>query len=753
MKFKTGYKYTTYLLGLILMIGMASISTTNKVYATEPTTEYNQQDPEAYKEYIKQQQYETDKKLGLSQASPVTHAKKFKGYSKIKGIDVSVFQADINWKKVKKAGIDFAIIRVGYRGYVNGALLPDANYATNIEGALKAGVDVGVYVYSQAITEAEAMEEANFAIDLVKDYDINLPIVMDFEYASNSQGLTGRLYNADLSIEEATNVCNAFCETVEAAGYTGMVYANADLLTLDVNADEIASDYPIWLAHYTNKTTYTGDYSYWQYTSRGSVSGIEGYVDRNYRYVKKPTKVKELSYTDAAYTDHTLTWNKVTGAYGYYIYEYDPDFEEYTRIGSTKGANNTSFLCDERETDYEYQYAVRAIYKLHDGNKLGTMSSILTVPPAPLAVGHFAVTATDTTTAQLSWTTYPEINSHGVYRSEDGTNYTLIAELPTGATGYTDTNLTPGALYFYQVRMGSYGSLGQMDYISDANTPNKYVTMPLPAPTNFKNTSYKTTSINLAWDAVANAQGYHLYYYNKNKANYELLAQIEPNKSAYTVTDLEAGRAYEFYICAVIQNARGGHNGLPSETLFTCTKAKAPADFAAKDNSATKINLSWAATPEATGYEIYRKADDEYKKIADVTENTYTDTKRKAGKGYSYKIRSYQTIGDKTYYGTFSKVYTTSTTPEKVTKLKGTAKKTSITLKWKASKGATKYIIYQYNSKTKTYKKIGSTKAKKFTIKKLSRNKTYKFKVVAYRKYKKVAYPSKGSTIKIKTKR
>ncbi len=753
MKFHKRRSLPVTILSLLLLLTLATLHNFNTVYAAEAPVTYDQEDPEAYLEQMKQKQYEIDKQLGLSQLSAVTHAKKFKGYSKIKGIDVSVFQNTINWKKVKKSGIDFAIIRVGYRGYRNGALLPDANYQVNIEGALKAGIDVGVYVYSQATTIAEAIEEANFALNCVKNYQINLPIVMDFEYASDAYGNTGRLYEADLTKEEATMICNAFCETVENAGYTGMVYANADLLTWDINADEIATNYPIWLAHYTDKTTYTGDYSYWQYTSRGTVSGINGYVDRNYSYLKKPAKVKNLTYHDAAYTDHTLTWDKVPGAYGYYIYEYDEDFDEYTRIGSTKGTASTSFLCDERDSTYMYQYAVRAIYKLHDGNKLGTMSSILQVPPAPLSVGHFKITATDTTTNQLTWTTYPEITGHGIYRSEDGINYTLIAELPAGTTSYIDTNLTSGNLYYYQVRMALYSTLTPQEYLLDANTATQNITMPLDAPQNAKITKYSTNSINLTWNYVSNSNGYHIYYQNPNIGEYELLAEIEPNILSYTVKNLNPGHAYTFYITAITKNSLGTHNGLSSGSLIGCTKAKAPNDFAAKDNTSSKIKLSWKHTPNATGYEIYRKNSDEYKKIADVVETNYIDTKRTSGKGYSYKIRSYQIVGDTIYYGSFSKAYSTSTTPKKITGLKGSSTKTSITLKWKASKGATKYIIYQYNSKSKSYKKIATTKNKKYTIKKLSRNKTYKFKVVAYRTYKKVPYPSSGCTIKIKTKR
>ena len=196
-----------------------------------------------------------------------------------KGIDVSKWQGDIDWTAVKNSGVEFVIVRVGNRTTGTGALEEDPNYQKNIEGALNAGLKVGAYIFSQAINEQEAVEEANFLLERVYKYDITLPLVIDFEYAA---GNTGRLYDANLSREQATAVVNAFCARVTQYGYTGMVYANRSTLTNDLNASDIEDKYRVWLANYQspqmtdfgNPTTiYQGKYDFFQFSSKGSVPG------------------------------------------------------------------------------------------------------------------------------------------------------------------------------------------------------------------------------------------------------------------------------------------------------------------------------------------------------------------------------------------------------------------------------------------------------------------------------------------------
>lgn len=191
------------------------------------------------------------------------------------GIDVSKYQTGIDWKRVKNAGINFVMIRCGYRGYGSGVLVEDPMYKSHITGAKAAGLRVGVYFFSQAINEAEAVEEASMAVSLAKKYGINMPIAIDSEYANGGRG------RADgLSKSARTAVTKAFCDTVKSAGYTPMVYASKSWFSNHLSVSQL-SGYRIWVAHYAEKCGYTGTYHIWQNTDKGKVDGVPGNVDMN----------------------------------------------------------------------------------------------------------------------------------------------------------------------------------------------------------------------------------------------------------------------------------------------------------------------------------------------------------------------------------------------------------------------------------------------------------------------------------------
>lgn len=195
------------------------------------------------------------------------------------GIDVSKWNKEIDWDKVKKAGVEYAIIRLGYRGATTGALVEDPYFEKNMKGAAAAGIPVGVYFFTQAVNEVEAVEEASMVIQMCRDYEIDYPVFID----SESTGGNGR---ADgLEMEMRTNVCEAFCETIESAGYRAGVYASRNWYNEMLDVDRL-DDFVIWLAEYRDVPLYQGYYHMWQYTSSGSVDGIEGRVDFNLSYLK-----------------------------------------------------------------------------------------------------------------------------------------------------------------------------------------------------------------------------------------------------------------------------------------------------------------------------------------------------------------------------------------------------------------------------------------------------------------------------------
>lgn len=197
------------------------------------------------------------------------------------GIDVSKWNGEIDWDKVKKAGVEFVIIRAGYRGSVTGSLVVDPCFEQNIKGAARAGLDTGVYFFTQAVNEVEAVEEASMIVELLKEYDVQYPVFIDTE----SAGGDGRADGLDVAARTA--VCQAFCNTMESEGYRAGVYASRSWYYNQLTVDKL-QNYYIWLAEYRSEPLYQGRYHMWQYTSKGQVDGIEGNVDMNVSYIAQP---------------------------------------------------------------------------------------------------------------------------------------------------------------------------------------------------------------------------------------------------------------------------------------------------------------------------------------------------------------------------------------------------------------------------------------------------------------------------------
>ncbi len=198
------------------------------------------------------------------------------------GIDVSEFQGeDIDWKQVRESEIEFVIIRLGYRAYgETGELVLDDMFDRNMQGALDAGLDVGVYFFSQAITPGEAVEEAEFVLEHVRGYEIDGPIVYDTE---EIKGDTARTDNN--TRQEFTNYCKVFCDTIEQAGYDPMIYANMKWMAFTLDMEQLA-DYDFWYADYHDVPQCPYEYEIWQYSETGAVPGINANVDLNVWFQK-----------------------------------------------------------------------------------------------------------------------------------------------------------------------------------------------------------------------------------------------------------------------------------------------------------------------------------------------------------------------------------------------------------------------------------------------------------------------------------
>lgn len=195
------------------------------------------------------------------------------------GIDVSKYNGNIDWKKVKEQGVKFAIIRCGYRGSKTGAIVEDPYFRQNIEGATKEEIPIGVYFFTQAINEREAVEEASAVMSLIKGYKLTYPVFID----SESAGGSGR---ADkLEVTDRSRVVQAFCETIRSGNHDAGVYASKNWFNNRLDVSKLSADNVTWLAQYADQPDYGGTYQLWQYSSAGRIPGIEGRVDMNLSYL------------------------------------------------------------------------------------------------------------------------------------------------------------------------------------------------------------------------------------------------------------------------------------------------------------------------------------------------------------------------------------------------------------------------------------------------------------------------------------
>ena len=195
------------------------------------------------------------------------------GVKIMRGIDVSKFQGNIDWQQVKEAGIEFVILRLGIRGYGSGELKTDERFYENYRGATEAGIKVGVYFFSAAIDETEAVEEADYVLRTIEGLAIEMPVVFDTEPILYDDARTD-----DLTPDQLTKITCAFCDRIRAGGYEPMIYANSKRFTTVLHLEQLEA-YDKWLADYRNKPDYPYAFKMWQFTEKGSVPGIDGNVD------------------------------------------------------------------------------------------------------------------------------------------------------------------------------------------------------------------------------------------------------------------------------------------------------------------------------------------------------------------------------------------------------------------------------------------------------------------------------------------
>lgn len=569
-----------------------------------------------------------------------THNSKFDGYKIKQGIDVSAHNETIDWNKVKAAGVDFAIIRIGYCGYTKSKHSygnTDAYFEKNIQGAMDAGLNVGVYYYSQSLNTSEAKTEANFVLEKLNGRTLNLPVFFDYEFAETDAGrLDSAWKSKELNKTKMTNNALAFCEIIENAGYDAGVYANKDFLLNKYNRETIQEKYMIWLAHYdVTKTDYDGDYNIWQYTSQGKVNGTNdgiARVDSNFMYII-PT-IDDIS--NQKYTGKEIE-PKVTVKYDGKILEKDVDY-------------TVSY-----DNNIEIGIATATIKGIGDYENIIKLrkESFNIIPQTVKNLKYSARTASSIT---VKWDKDAQVDGYNVQVLKSGK---WVSAGNTAATSFKVTGLSGASDYSIKVR--SYKTVNGTKYYGSYSNTVADTTMPARV-TSLKASTSTNTSITLTWAKQSGASYYNVYKYNTKTKKYDLYKKVTSgSKNTLKVTGLSANTSYKFKVRAYkTTKDKKTLTGDMSAVLTTYTKPSAPKLSSLSAPAKKKINVKWKKVSGITGYQIMWSTSKSFSsntktydvKSAKAVSQKITTAQSK--KKYYVRVRSYKTRNGKKYYSAWS---------------------------------------------------------------------------------------------------
>lgn len=489
------------------------------------------------------------------------HKAAYKNYQLFHGIDVSWWQAQgkkttlLDWSKIHDAGIDFAFVRVASRDSKDGSVYEDTAADSHIKAALKNNVNVGLYVFSQALTEKEAQEEAEFLLKQIKKYgwDVTLPLVIDRE-----NGSYNRLVGGKLSKTKETAICQAFADTVAKAGYQASVYASYAWVKSYINTDKL-ENCGIWIARYNNTTTSNSksgtayadvpyDYDFWQYSSTAKVDGYSGSLDTNFWY--KDTSIKTTGLKASAQSASgpvTLSWSKASeDVAGYRIYRYDEEQDKYVYLKATR---NLSYEDENVTSGTTYQYKVRCYWKIGGKNYYGKYSPVVSVTTPPAKVTNVGTEKRSSLYLTLSWDQVSGASGYRIYQYNESTEayekVTTISDADT--TSYKITGLSSATEYQFKVR--AYKKVDGVNIWGSSSSVYKDYTNPLK--TRNLTASTKSSSVTLKWDKVTRASGYRVYRYNSTTKKYERIAILKGNTTcSYIDSKLKKGATVKYKVRA-----------------------------------------------------------------------------------------------------------------------------------------------------------------------------------------------------------
>ena len=554
-----------------------------------------------------------------------THNSKFENKELVYGMDVSQHNGKINFKKAKRDGIEFVFIRVGYTGYTKSSfsLNLDKNYKTYIKDATKAGLKVGVYWYSQSTKVSEAKKEANALLKAIKGYSITMPVVFDYEFADTKKG---RLDSAKLSKTNMTANALAFLNTVSNAGYDACIYASENFLEEHLYANQISSNFKVWLANYSSKTNYKGDYEFWQHTAKGRVSGMRGNVDINFWY-----KGENSTYLGTqVYTGAPIECGVYAAIDGRELVEN----VDYTLTYSNNINIGTAHI------------TLNGIGE-HKGLKQNYTFNI--VPDKVKNVAHIS---SENTSLKLSWDSVSGADAY-VITAESINNIKTFTKTVYGRTEGEIDGLIDGNEYIVTVRALGYDSKGNAlsgepsDYISSKTTGNKV--------SGVKVSARAENSITLSWYRIADCESYTVYQYDSASKEYKPVGKTDGNTDSLKISNLKQGVSYKFTVCANKENRQCE----PSDAFSAVTVPKKVSNKLAKSKKSRRINYSFKKV-SATGYQYQWSTHKNFKSnfLTKSTKSTKITIKTaQSRRRYYVRVRAYKTEpGGKKIYGKWSNV-------------------------------------------------------------------------------------------------
>ena len=661
-----------------------------------------------------------------------THASRFSGYQIFNGIDVSNHNGDIDWKRVKASGIDYAIIRLGYTGYSRERFSAryDTAFEYNISGARAAGLPVGVYWYSQAVNTSEARQEAQKLLAKLRSYSIDLPVFYDYEFAG--VGDRGRLDYAWSSgaVNKATLTANAeaFCNEIQSAGYDAGVYASKSFLENQIDGASLGRKYNIWLAHYNNRTPYVGNYYMWQYSSKGRVGGVGGNTDCNFTYLPKGASLtdnlKVSGITTSARGDAgkllKITWGEISGATKYEIYDTTNGKNELKGTASTN-----EFTFTDLNPAWEYDIVVRA----YCGRK--TYSSLPhRICAAPAPVQNLELTATGHNSIKATWDYavchgyYIQWSTDPTFKDKSKTNYAWISG--TYNTEYSISTHDAANKYYVRVRAWKYFQEGSV--YSDFCEPAQIEGLVAPGEFAVTGRGDGGRALWLDWADVGGATEYDVYDVTNGAS--ELKGTSET--SDFTFTDLNP--AWEYDIKVVAKNAFEN-----VESIYrVCAATPVVENFKASTTGANVIKATWDYAV-CHGYYIQWSTDPTFTDKSQINgawiNNTFTTSFEistdKPADEYYVRIRSWKYYQGSKIFSDFCEPAAPSglITPQGF-EVTGRGKSgTALWLDWDDVPKAESYYIYDVTNGANTLK--GITQSSKFTFVDLNPAWEYDIKVVA----------------------